>query len=336
MESVEYEPAWSLGANCGNDNIASVAKMIDLANDHGFDAIEIGDVLATYMEASAKGWTNGTGGLRWGDYMEMIEVMAKVAYRKDVGNILADGVVPTARHFGHPEIAMEVKGQGIPAYDPRGLKGMGQGYATSNRDACHLRGYSPASELGLIPLKTDPLAWQGKGDLLKLLQDLFAFMDSLDVCKFSSFAEGAEEYAAQYTAMDNLNGFREERNRRCSHSIADFIWTCAIGRCALSSPIAAHRMLKNLWPFARRGWGQRGVIHPHAAAWALSRAAMPARPRRCPAHPGAPGPRAARLSGRRRPGSSGRASRVHAASHRRPAGRLPVPHIHATARAGCR
>jgi aldehyde:ferredoxin oxidoreductase len=96
---------------------------------------------------------------------------------------------------------MTVKGQAIPAYDPRGLKGMGIGYATSNRGACHLRAYTPASELGLIPLKTDPLAWKGKGELTKIFQDLFAFMDSMDVCKFSSFAEGAEEYAAQYSAM---------------------------------------------------------------------------------------------------------------------------------------
>ena len=56
MESVEYEPAWSLGANCDNDNIASVAKMIDLCNDYGLDAIEIGNVLSMYMEATEKGW----------------------------------------------------------------------------------------------------------------------------------------------------------------------------------------------------------------------------------------------------------------------------------------
>jgi len=96
---------------------------------------------------------------------------------------------------------MTVKGQSIPAYDPRGLKGLGLGYATSNRGACHLRGYSPASELGLISLKTDPLAWKGKGELMKLLQDLHAFSDSLDLCKFSAFAEGAEEYAQQYSTM---------------------------------------------------------------------------------------------------------------------------------------
>jgi aldehyde:ferredoxin oxidoreductase len=201
MESVEYEPAWSLGSNCGNDNIASVAKMIDLANDYGFDAIEIGDVLATYMEVTDRGKTNGDPALKWGDYMGMVAMLPKVAYRQGIGSLLADGCNAIADHYGMPEIAMTAKGQGIPAYDPRGLKGMGLGYATSNRGACHLRAYTPASELGLIPLKTDPLAWKGKGELVKLLQDLFAFSDSLDLCKFSSFAEGAEEYALQYSAM---------------------------------------------------------------------------------------------------------------------------------------
>jgi aldehyde:ferredoxin oxidoreductase len=232
MESVEYEPAWGLGAFCGNEDIGAVAWMIDRANDWGFDAIEIGTVLAMYMEYSAHGYANGSG-LAWGDTQGMAEVARKIAFREGVGDILAEGTGPAAKKLGHPEFGMEVKGQGIPAYDPRGLKGMGLGYATSNRGACHLRGYSPASELGLIPLKTDPLAWKGKGDLLKLLQDLFAFMDSLDLCKFSSFAEGADEFAAQYSAMtgrkitadevlktgeriynlerhyNNLNGFRE-------------------------------------------------------------------------------------------------------------------------------
>ncbi|MBE2198991.1 MAG: aldehyde ferredoxin oxidoreductase family protein [Anaerolinea sp.] len=207
MESLEYEPAWALGANCGNDNIASIAKMIDLANDYGVDAIEIGDVLATYIEASTKGYTNGDGGLKEGDYTGMIATMEKVAFRQDVGDLLANGCNAVANHFGHPEIAMTVKGQGIPAYDPRGLKGMGIAYATSNRGACHLRAYTPAVELSLIPLTADPLAWKGKGEVTKLLQDIHAFSDSLDLCKFSAFAEGAEEYANQYAAMLGLDSF---------------------------------------------------------------------------------------------------------------------------------
>ncbi len=200
MESVEYEPAWSVGANCGNDDIASVAKMIDQCNDYGMDAIEIGHPLSIYMEATEKGYTNGDGGLKWGDTNAMVETIRQIAFREGIGNVLAEGANPTAKHFGHPELAMTVKGQAVPAYDPRGLKGMGIAYATSNRGACHLRAYTPASELGLIALKSDPLAWKGKGELTKVFQDLHAFSDSLDLCKFSAFAQGPDEYAMQYSA----------------------------------------------------------------------------------------------------------------------------------------
>ena len=110
MESVEYEPAWAVGANCGNDNIASVAKMIDLANDYGMDAIEIGDVLATYMEATGKGYTNGDGGLAWGDYMSMIETMGKVAYRQGIGNVLADGDAVFTKATG---LTLDLSGKGM-------------------------------------------------------------------------------------------------------------------------------------------------------------------------------------------------------------------------------
>ncbi len=201
MESVEYEPAWALGPCCGNDNIASVAKMIDMGNDLGFDVIEAGVLLGTYMEISERGAIPSSDKLEWGDYMGMIAALEKLAFRQGIGDVLAEGTERFAAHFGHPELGMTVKGQAIPAYDPRGLKGMGLGYATSNRGACHLRGYSPASELGLIPLKTDPLAYEGKGELLKILQDIHAFSDSLDLCKFSAFAEGIEEYAMQYAAF---------------------------------------------------------------------------------------------------------------------------------------
>ncbi len=210
MESVEYEPAWALGANCGNDNINSVAKMIDQANDFGMDAIEIGDVLATYIEASTKGYTNGDGGLAEGDYMDMVATIEKVAHREGIGDVLANGVNAVANHFNHPEIAMSVKGQGIPAYDPRGLKGMGIAYATSNRGACHLRAYTPAAELNIMPfqsLSVDPLEWKGKGELVKIFQDIHAFSDSLDLCKFSAFAVGADEYAQQYAAFVGIEDF---------------------------------------------------------------------------------------------------------------------------------
>ncbi len=205
-ESFEYETAWAFGGHSGNSNRESIAYMIYQCNRYGMDTIEMGNCLATYMEVTQKGW-DGQENLAWGDHGHMVKLVEQTAFRKGLGAVLAEGVTRVAAHFGHPEIAMAVRGQSIPAYDPRGLKGMGLGYATSNRGACHLRGYSPASELGVIGLKTNPLDWKGKGELLKLLQDIHAFSDSLDLCKFSAFAEGPEEYAMQYAAVVGLPGF---------------------------------------------------------------------------------------------------------------------------------
>lgn len=207
MESVEYEPAWALGANCGNDDINSVAKLIDQCNDYGMDPIELGNVFSMYMECSEKGYTNGHEVLAWGDTAGMVAMTEKLALRQGAGDVLAEGARLAATSFNHPELSMDVKGQTIPAYDPRGMKGMGLGYATSNRGACHLRAYVAAAELNVMPfgsLKADPLAWEGKGGLVKVFQDIHAFSDSMDLCKFSAFAMGTDEYAAQYQAMTGV------------------------------------------------------------------------------------------------------------------------------------
>jgi aldehyde:ferredoxin oxidoreductase len=205
MESVEYESAWAFGANCGNDDIASVAKLIDQCNDYGLDTIEMGNVLSVYQEASEKGYTNGAGDLAWGDYEAMVENVRKTAIREGIGDLLAEGAERVAKKWGHPEIAMTVKGMSIPAYDPRGIKGMGIGYATSNRGACHLRGYTPAGEvvgnvLGPAEI-TDPLEWEGKGKLAIIFQHVHTVTDCLDICKFATFAESLDTFAAQYQAI---------------------------------------------------------------------------------------------------------------------------------------
>ena len=203
MESFEYEPAWSLGANCGNDDPAVIAKIIDQCNDYGMDAIEIGNAISMYMEASERGYVDTP--LDWGDGAGMVQAAEDIAHGSgSIGQALGQGPAKAAAGWGHPEISMTVKGQAVPAYDPRGIKGEGLGYATSNRGACHLRGYTPASELLGIPVKTDPLEWDGKGPLLKIFQDLHAFSDSLDLCKFSAFAVGAPEYAALYETVVGL------------------------------------------------------------------------------------------------------------------------------------
>lgn len=202
VESIEFESAWSLGSNCLLSDAEAISYMIDRCNEYGLDTIELGHAFSVTMEAYEKGIISEE--LVWGDADSMIELTRKIAFREGFGGILAEGPARATALWGAPELSMSVKGQSIPAYDPRGIQGIGLGYATSNRGACHLRGYTVASEIAGIPEPTDRLQPEGKGELLKVFQDMLAFSDSMNICKFSSFSENAEHYAEQYSAMTGV------------------------------------------------------------------------------------------------------------------------------------
>ena len=207
MESFEYESAWALGGNCDNGNAASIAYMIDLCNDLGMDTIEMGNALSLTMEATEKGAVRD--GIPWGDTDAMAELILKIGAREGIGEELSYGPARAAAKWGVPHLTMSVKGMSIPAYDPRGIKGMGIGYATSNRGACHLRGYTPAAEvvgwvLGAGKEIVDPLAWKGKAGLVTTFQNVYGFTDSLDICKFSTFSEPLDVFAAQYSTFTGV------------------------------------------------------------------------------------------------------------------------------------
>ncbi|WP_458413622.1 aldehyde ferredoxin oxidoreductase family protein [Schinkia sp. CFF1] len=199
VESFEFESAFAFGSNCGLADKEPIAFLIDICNEYGMDTIELGHALSVTMEAYEKGLIEEK--LDWGDADRMIEIAKLVPFKQGIGAILAEGPARAAATFGAPEISMSVKGQSIPAYDPRGIQGIGLGYATSNRGACHLRGYTVASEIAGIPEPTDRTKPEGKGELLKIFQDLLSFSDSMNICKFSSFSENAEHYAEQYSTM---------------------------------------------------------------------------------------------------------------------------------------
>ncbi len=204
MESVEYESAWAFGAMCDMDDLAAVAALIDRCNDYGLDTIEAGNALSITMEATERGLLDGEG-LAWGDSDAMLELLRKITFREGIGDDIADAPARAADKWGAPEISMSVKGMSIPAYDPRGIKGMGVAYATSNRGACHLRGYTPAAEvignvLGPTDV-TDPLEVEGKGKLAVIFQNVHAATDCLEVCKFTTFSENLDAFAEQYAAI---------------------------------------------------------------------------------------------------------------------------------------
>ena len=124
-----------------------------------------------------------------------------MAARKGVGQDLALGSAKLAEKYGHPELAMHVKGMELPAYDPRGAMGHALGYATSNRGGCHLTGYMAAMEVFAAPKRIPRKSTGSKADLLVLKQHQSAIEDSLIVCKFVGYALGFDFYSRFATAV---------------------------------------------------------------------------------------------------------------------------------------
>jgi len=199
-ESYEYESAWALGPNAGHTERDEIALMLERCNDVGVDTIEVGNTIAMAMEMTEQGKLDV--GVDWGDASRMVDLINEIGERStELADLLAEGPERVAERKDAHDNKLSVKGQSIAAYDPRCMKGMAIAFATSNRGACHLRGYTPAAEILGIPEKVDPYEWEGKGELTATFQDLHAISDSFDICKFNAFAEGIEEYVLQYSGM---------------------------------------------------------------------------------------------------------------------------------------
>ena len=201
---LEYEAAWALGSDVGIDDIDALTYANFLCNEDGMDPISFGSTLAAAMELYEMGVIGDqeTGGiaLNFGSSDALCKMAELTARGEGFGKELGLGSKRFCEKYGHPELSMTVKGQEFPAYDPRGIQGMGLGYATSNRGACHLRGYTVSSEVMGIPEKTDPLTTEGKPALLKAFQDATAAVDSAGLCVFTTFAWTLEDIAPQIAA----------------------------------------------------------------------------------------------------------------------------------------
>ena len=201
---LEYEAAWALGSSCGVDDLDALTYANFLCNEDGYDPISFGSTVSAAMELYEVGaiTKEQTGGIefKFGSAKALAKAAEWVSKGEGFGKDLALGSKRLCEKYGHPEFSMTVKGQEFPAYDPRGIQGMGLAYATSNRGACHLRGYTVASEIMGIPEKTDPHATEGKATLLKAFQDATAVVDSSGLCCFTTFAWTLEDIAPQINA----------------------------------------------------------------------------------------------------------------------------------------
>ena len=200
---LEYEAAWSLGAANGVNDLEALQYANMLCNEQGMDPISFGATVAAVMELYDMGvLTREQVGIEapFGSAQALVFLAEATAKGEGFGKELGQGSRRLCARYGHPELSMSVKGQEFPAYDGRGIQGIGLGYATSNRGACHLRGYTVASEVLGIPVKTDPLVSEGKPELVKAFQDATAAFDASGLCIFTTFAWGLADLAPQLAA----------------------------------------------------------------------------------------------------------------------------------------
>lgn len=174
----EYESVWALGANCGIDDLDFTGQLIWHCNDIGLDTIESGATLAVAMEA---------GLAEFGDGKKAIELLKEIRKGTPVGHILGQGAAFTGKAYGVTRIPA-VKGQAMPAYEPRAVKGIGVTYMTSPMGADHTAGYTIAPEILSVGGKVDPLSPEGKAELSRNFQAATAFIDSSGYCLFIAFA----------------------------------------------------------------------------------------------------------------------------------------------------
>jgi aldehyde:ferredoxin oxidoreductase len=192
---VEYESDWALGANCGVDNLDDIATMIQLCNGYGLDTIETGATLGVAMEA---------GIVPFGDSKGAINLIRELGKGSPLGRTLGGGTEFAGKAYGVVRVPA-VKGQGMPAYEPRAVKGIGITYATSTMGADHTAGYTIAPEILGVMGKQDPLSSEGKAALSRAFQATTAFIDSTGHCLFIAFA--ILDIASGYQGMiDECNG----------------------------------------------------------------------------------------------------------------------------------
>ncbi len=192
----EYETVWAHGANCGIDDMDTIAMLDRLDDDYGLDTIEMGATVAIAMDA---------GVLKFGDAAGAIELIKEVGKGSPLGRIIGGGAAVTAKAFGL-ERAPVVKGQAMPAYDPRAIMGIGVTYATSPMGADHTAGYAIATNILKVGGYVDPLKPEGQIELSRNLQIATAAIDSTGMCLFIAFAvlDQPETFQAM---LDLLNSF---------------------------------------------------------------------------------------------------------------------------------
>jgi aldehyde:ferredoxin oxidoreductase len=181
----EYETIGLMGSNLGAFDLKKIFEWNHLCDELGLDTISAGGVLGFAAELTQKGMLDSP--LSFDDHSAVPQTLHDIAYRRGLGDELADGVRRMSDKYGGKEFAIHVKGLELPAYDPRGCYGQGLEYATTNRGGCHIQGATMYLE-ATGPLSVDPLSTKSKPELVVLQQNLSAAICCSVYCMFSAYA----------------------------------------------------------------------------------------------------------------------------------------------------
>ena len=195
----EFETMSHFSALLENDDLETVMAANALCNDLGMDTISAAAVMACFAEVRGSAPAP----------REILDLLSDIAYGRGVGAALGAGSAEYASVVG-ADAAVHVKGQDLPAYDPRGAYGMALAYATSTRGACHLRAYPISHEILRKPVATDRFSFGGKARIIKLAEDANAVVDSLTACKFVFLGAGMEEFARVYAAVTGVSASAQD------------------------------------------------------------------------------------------------------------------------------
>ncbi len=179
VEGPEFETIALCGSSLAIGEPEKLILMNSVCDDLGLDTISTGGVLAYMMEATERGVHDF--GIRFGEANKALQMVKDIAHLRGVGKQAAEGSKALAGEYGGREYAMQVKGQELPGYDPRGSWGMGLGYVTAPRGGCHMSCFPIAEEAwGTL----DPFTFQGKAELVARMQDAQFAKFSMGVCDF--------------------------------------------------------------------------------------------------------------------------------------------------------
>jgi aldehyde:ferredoxin oxidoreductase len=174
----EYETIWAFGPNSGIDDLDMIARYDRICDDVGVDTIDVGCALALFMEA---------GVLKFGDAEGALKLLEEIGKGSAIGRVLGCGAAVTGKVYGLRRVPV-VKGQSVPAYDPRAVKGQGVTYATTPMGADHTAGYAVTANILSVGGKVDPLGKEGQIELSRNLQIATAAVDTTGLCLFVAFA----------------------------------------------------------------------------------------------------------------------------------------------------